>query len=332
MSLNLLIYHPVKLPVTHYGGTERVLAWLAEALSKKGHKVTVFAARGSTLPEPLHVITDPEHLLNRIREFDVVHSFTKLPDHWDSVTGGRLMFTIHGNGQLGERFHKNTVFLSRNHALRHGAQAFVYNGLNPDELDFSDSNRPDRFLFLSKTSLKTKNLRGAMFLAGKYGQNLWIAGGERPIRSRLSVFGKRLLGKDWRWIGSVDQKQKAEFLRNGKALMFPLLWNEPFGLVVVESLMSGTPVLANPHGAMPEILSFAPACLMNSEADWGRALTGDLELPSPRACRDWAVSMFHMDKMAENYLYLYERVVMGESLNPVEPETRVLAGDLEGAC
>jgi glycosyltransferase involved in cell wall biosynthesis len=326
--LRILIYHPVRLPVSHYGGTERVLLWLAKTLAKFGHRVAVFAAPGSSLPDPIECIVDPNELAQRINNFDLIHSFTKLPPEWEEKTEGRLVFTIHGNGQAGERFHRNTVFLSRNHAKRHGASVFVYNGIDPDELIFRDSPRADRFLFLSKTSLRTKNLKGAMALAERYHQNLWIAGGERPFSARVKTAWKQATGADWRWVGSIDQKQKAGFLVEGKALVFPLLWNEPFGLVMVEALASGTPVLANPHGSVPEVLAFAPECVLHSEEEWKNALTGGLELPSPKRCREWALSAFHQEVMTRKYLELYERVASGEPLSDTEPVTRVLAEEI----
>jgi len=326
--LKILIYHPVRLPVSHYGGTERALMWLAESLVKAGHHVAIHAAPGSTLPDPMECIVDEGQLKKRIHEFDLVHSFSKLPSEWEERTQGRILFTIQGNGQAGERFHPNTVFVSRNHAERHGSSVFVYNGLNPDELRYSDSKRPDRFLFLSKTSLKTKNLRGAMELASRFRQNLWIAGGERPVSARVRVALKRLAGADWKWFGSVDQKQKADFLIEGKAMVFPLLWNEPFGIVMPEALASGTPVLANPHGSVPEVLAFAPECVLHSDEEWKNALTGGIKLPSPGRCRDWALSEFHQDVMTRNYLALYEKVASGQRLSGVEPVTRVLAEEI----
>jgi len=326
--MNVLIFHPVLLPVSHYGGTERALMWLAESLVKFGHRVTVYAAPGSKLPAPMNCIVDEEELKKRISNFDLVHSFTPLSKEWEERAQGRLLFTIQGNGQRGERFHRNTIFVSRNHAERHGATAFVYNGLNPDELKFSDAPRKDRYLFLSKTSLRTKNLAGAIRMADKFKKNLWIAGGERPYGGRIRVAVKRLLGSDWKWVGSVNQAEKADFLLEGRALVFPLLWNEPFGIVMPEALVSGTPVLAHPYGSVPEVLSFAPHCLMRSEEDWRRAMMGEIPLPSPRECRDWAVSMFHQNQMAKRYVEYYEQVAAGKFLNEVEPVTRVLAEEV----
>ena len=148
--MNILIHHPVKLPVFQYGGTERVVMWLCQTLHKMGHKVAVHAAPGSFMPDGIECLTDSVEVLKRAKEWDVCHGFTKpSPEMYDAF-GNKVLVTIQGNGQLGERFHKNTVFVSRNHAERHGAKVFVYNGLDPAELKFNDQARSNRFLFLSK--------------------------------------------------------------------------------------------------------------------------------------------------------------------------------------
>jgi glycosyltransferase involved in cell wall biosynthesis len=326
--MKVLIYHPVRLPVLQYGGTERVLLWLAKSLQHLGHQVSVFAAPGSSLSNGIDCITDPEVLLKKANGFDIIHGFTRFDPRIEEAVDGRVLFTVHGNGQKGERFHPNTVFLSRDHAKRHGATAFVYNGLDPNELKFSDGPRADRFLFLSKTSWKVKNLKGAVHYANTHKQNLWIAGGERPYSLRAFTALKRMFGADWSWKGSVDQEEKAKFLISGKAMLFPLLWNEPFGLVMVESLMSGTPVLAHPYGSVPEILEFAPQCLMKSDEDWKSAMTGERELPNARLCRDWACSKFDQITMAKKYVELYEQVASGKKLHAYEPVTKVEAREI----
>jgi glycosyltransferase involved in cell wall biosynthesis len=327
--MKLLIFHPVKLPVLQYGGTERVVMWLAKTLAKMGHEITVFAAPGSTMPPGIECLTDREVLKKRARDFDVLHGFSRIDSEIENESQGRVLITVQGNGQMGETFHRNTVFVSRNHAERHGAQAFVYNGLDPDELLYSDKIRPNRYLFLSKTSWRVKNLKGAARYASEANQNLWIAGGESPYSVRAKCALNKAIGRDWKWVGSVNQEQKAKFLVEGKAMLFPLLWNEPFGIVMTESLVSGTPVFAHPYGSVPEVLEFAPECLLKTDEDWIRAVTGGVPLPSPKQCRDWVLSRFDQVTMAKAYVSLYEKVASGQALNPDEPKTLVTAEEIE---
>jgi glycosyltransferase involved in cell wall biosynthesis len=328
--MKIVIYHPVVLPVLHYGGTERVLMWLVEALTQLGHQVSVFAAPGSRMPEGVECITDRSELIKKAQEFDIFHAFTKTEQFWMDLFEGRYLVTVHGNGQSGESFHPNTVFVSRNHAARHGATAFVYNGLDLNDFKAPPLPRSDHYVFLTKTTWRVKNLKGAIRLASKWKQNLWVAGGSGPIWLKIWVQLKKLFGQDWKWVGSVDQKSKAEFLEGAKAMIFPLLWNEPFGIVITESLACGTPVLAHPYGSVPELLEFAPQCLMKNEEDWKKALTGEIQLPSPEECRAWVEKHFTKEKMAENYLRLYELVKMGKPLNAEVPVTKVLAEDIDG--
>jgi glycosyltransferase involved in cell wall biosynthesis len=323
--MKILIYHPVQLPVLQYGGTERVVMWLAQTLNHLGHQITVFAAPGSSMPVGIECLTNEVELLRRAPEFDVLHGFSKPSVEMYAAFKEKVLVTIQGNGQMGEKFHRNTVFVSRNHAERHGATEFVYNGLDPDELLYSERPRPNRFLFISKTSWKVKNLKGAARYARQFKQNLWIAGGDRPYSIRAMTAVQKVLGHDWNWLGSVNQEQKAKFLIEGKAFLFPLLWNEPFGIVMTESLVSGTPVFAHPYGSVPEVLEFAPQCLMRSDDDWKRAMTGKIQAPSAKECRDWVLAHFDQVAMAKKYLGLYERVANGQVLHAIEPETKVTA-------
>lgn len=280
------------------------------------------------MPEGIGCLTDSTQLLKKANDFDIIHGFTQFGSDLEEAAQGKVLFTIQGNGQTGERFHPNSVFVSRNHAERHGASAFVYNGLDPDELLFNEKPRPNRFLFLSKTSWSVKNLKGAVRYSRRHKQNLWIAGGDQPFGIKAFARAKRFFGSDWNWVGSVDQQEKARFLLEGKAMLFPILWNEPFGIVMTESLVSGTPVFAHPHGSVAEVLEFAPQCLMRSEDDWKSAMRGERELPSAKMCRDWVNSKFEQIAMAKKYLELYEHVASGKKIHERSPITVVGAREI----
>ncbi len=320
-GMRILIHHLVRLPATHYGGTERVILWLARGLQEMGHSVGIIAAPGSGRIENIEVFQGEEHFISSgaAERFDVTHFFTTPPPHWSSKAP--VIATIEGNGKPGEKFHVNSVFVSKDHARRHGSDQVVYNGLDPDELSFSDQPRPDRFLFLSRTDWRVKNVRGAIRYAAYSKQNLWVAGGDGPFLPKMGVRLRKLFGSDWKWVGSVDQKQKADFLLQGKAMLFPVLWNEPFGLVMTEALVSGTPVFGPNYGSVPEVIGFAKQCVMQSDQDWVSALRGEIELPKARECRDWAVSQFHYKDMTKRYLDLYEKVLNGKNLNRTAPQT-----------
>ena len=218
---------------------------------------------------------------------------------------------IGGNGKPGERFARNTIFVSHNHAQRHGAQCFVHNGIDPDEYVF-DSRKQSSLLFLAKASWRVKNVRGAMRIARAAGRPLDIVGGSR-------WWCPRWRGVSWR--GMLGGERKARYLAQSSGLLFPVLWHEPFGLAVIEALVSGTPVLASPWGSLPELIDPAVGRLCHTEQEFIDAVPSLGEF-APARCREWVLEQFTHQKMASGYLRLYERVLNREWLNAQEPVTQ----------
>ena len=133
-----------------------------------------------------------------------------------------------------------------------------------------------------------------------------------------------------RWEGAVSGMRKAELLADASALIFPVTWPEPFGLVVVEALMSGTPVIATRIGSLPELVNDRVGRLLDvptssdAELHWVEQLRGlcspGRTLPwQPEECRRWAELNFHYLKMAEGYETAYRRVIRGEYLHGRAP-------------
>lgn len=315
--MKIVLFHPVRLPPRDYGGVERVVLWLAEGLRDHGHDVSVAALEGSELPPGVQLLPispeDPsdQSFLSRIPAgTDVVH-FQAPPaaETWEKLPCAGLL-TVHGNGKPGERFPKNTVFLTADHARRHGRRSFVWNGINPDEYRFGGARGGEaRPLFLSKTSWRVKNLRGAMQLTEKAGERLTVAGGHRPLGLRL-----RALWKHHDWRGPVAGERKAELLARASCLVFPVQWPEPFGLVMIEALVSGTPVIASAMGSVPEVLT--PECgraiALDAEAEWIEAIRSARTRFDPEACRQRVLQNFTHRHMAENYLRMYQLAAQGE--------------------
>src|SRR5205823_6365274 len=132
----------------------------------------------------------------------------------------------------------------------------VYNGIDPSEYVFNPGKRDPSYLFFSKTNWSVKNLKGARQLCRKASVPLWISGENRPTRSRSWITLKRKLGFDREtWIGPMAGEKNAQVLSRSRALLFPVSWPEPFGLVIAEALISGTPVLATPRGSIPELVT-----------------------------------------------------------------------------
>lgn len=309
------------LPAIRYGGTERVVWSLARELVRAGHRVTLLALPGTVCDFARVAVRDSLRPLARqiaALGADIVHFhegrglFTP-EEH--AAMGVPAVTTVHGNvsGEVGE----NAIFLSRNHARRHGVQTYVYNGLDWDEYDAPDLGgyaARRYFHFLAKAAWRLKNVQGAIeTVRGLPDGQLRVLGG-----TRLNLkMGFRLtldLPPRVRFYGMVDQQQKCLHLRNSRGLLFPVKWHEPFGLAVTESLWFGGPAFCTPYGSLPELVIPEVGALSASASELRErmALWGDY---SPRICHEYARDRFNSRLMAERYLDCYERVLNGETLN-----------------
>jgi hypothetical protein len=307
-GVKIALIHDAVLPVKKYGGTERVVWWLGKALALSGVDVSLVCSPGSECNWAKLVHPDFNRPLEpQLPGIDLLHYFNT-PN--ETPTKPHVV-TIGGNGKPGEAFLKNTVFVSRNHARRHGASCFVYNGVDPADYFYSEK-KDGSLLFLAKAAWRVKNVGGAIRIARKAHRDLNILG------------GKRWFLNDWRgvhWRGMIGGQEKAEYLARSSALLFPVLWNEPFGLAVVEALVSGTPVFATRWGSLPELIGPGVGRVCENDSEFLYALAC-LDSFRSKDCRDWAVEKFSHLKMAEKYLLLYEKVLNGESLNASIPVTQ----------
>jgi len=301
--------------------------WLAKGLVERGHQVLMAALPGSR-PPPGCRLVEIEKRTRTLEEYsrlmpeslDIVHFMGGISRETLQELPVPALLTMHGNAGPGEIFPRNTVFVSRDHARRHGSDQFVYNGIDPSEFLFEPDSKEDWNLFLSKTSWRIKNLRGAIRYTRKAGTRLRIAGGYRPVWMRLQSWIHPRLS----WEGPVSGSRKARLLSRAKALVFPVTWEEPFGLVVAEALISGTPVLATPRGSLPELISDEVGALLKSDEEWIEVLRQDSYSWDPAACRDRAMRKFHYARMAECYEEVYGKILAEGVLNPGNPIGRPL--------
>ena len=313
--MHVLLVNHAPIPVFAYGGTERVIWDLAKSLVEKGHQVSFLVPKGSTCPFARVMDLNPDLTLQQQipTDVDVVH-FQFNPG-LDFDCGKPWLMTQHGNSNIGEPLPLNTVFVSGNHAMRHGAQSFIDNGLDwraygPVDLQSERSH----FHFLGKAMWRVKNVQGAIDISKKAHVPLVVMGG-----TRLNI--KRGFRFTWsrsiQFLGMVGGETKFETLRHSRGLIFPVRWHEPFGLAVIESLYFGCPVFATPYGALPEIVT--PECGVLS--DKLSVLSDAVSHPTfdRRACHARAVDFFNADRMTDGYVLAYEKVMAGEVLNAMPP-------------
>ena len=304
--MHIALFTHSRVPVRGYGGTQRVVVWLARGLAALGHRVTLLAAAGSRLPEADLVELDPAQLrrpgfdLTRFlpRSIDLLHAHAPVTTSSETPS----VFTLHGNRRPGSTVAPNTIFLSADHARRHGGTAFVYNGVDPSEFTLRPA-KADYDLFLGRLH-RIKGYRWAVAGAKRAGRRLIVAGGWRPsLRRRL------------RYVGSVDGPRKADLLAGAACLWMPALWDEPFGLTLIEAMMSGTPVLGTRRGALPEIVTDDVGALGDTLDDLVQ-LRADIERSHPEACRARAERWFSHTRMAQEYVRMYQRYLAEGQLPP----------------
>lgn len=306
------MYHPAQLPPTEYGGTERVVAWLARGLMELGHEVTLISGRGTKVSGARLVEVEtsgterPEFDLRRLLPpgLDILHASAPVRRDPDLP----WVYLLHGNTSAGTQRPANTIYLSADHARRHGAVAYVHNGLDPTELLYRTS-KVDYDLFLGRLH----SIKGWQ----------WAVEGCRQARRRLIVAGgwRPSLRPGLRFVGKVGGKRKAELLAGARVLWMPALWDEPFGLTLIEALASGTPVLGTRRGALPEIVTPEVGRLGDSVEELVAALPA-LATIDPAACRARVERHFHYRVMAAGHL----RMIRGFLRDGVLPAGRLLDG------
>ncbi len=306
-----------KIPASNYGGTERVIWGLAYELSRLGHQVIFMVPEGSTCSFAEIIFYNPEVDLIRLipKDTDFIH-FNFVPDF---ISDTPNLITMHGNPGKGKNLPLNTVFVSENHARRHGAEAFVHNGLLWEEYEKIDLNKNRTYFhFLGKASWKVKNVAGAAEIAVKAKQKLKVLGGNRWKLSMLKRNPYYLLHTNLEFLGMVDDQTKMKVMQESKGLIFPILWDEPFGLAIIESLYAGCPVFGTKRGSLPELINEEVGFLSDSIDELSQAVIE--KKFNSEICHMYANENFNSRKMTEKYLYYYNEILNGRDINSQVPK------------
>jgi glycosyltransferase involved in cell wall biosynthesis len=333
-----------RVPPARYGGTERLIATLTDELVRRGHDVTLFAAGGSqtaarlvpVVPEPAWQRQPPyEHpgylwtvelgaVMRQLDHFDVLHShleFFGFPLARQS--GGRVLSTMHGRQDLPEaqllyQEYADVPVVSVSNAQRDPVPtanwiATIYNGI--DLAEFTFNKERGRYLaFLGRISPE-KGLDTAIRVAVRTHQPLKIAA-RLPIdlhnadarRDREYYHNQILpLARETQveFIGEIGGSQRNELLRNAAALLFPVRWPEPFGLVMAEALACGTPVLGLRHGSVPEVIEDGVTGFVRDTEDELVEAVSRLHEIDRNRCRAEAERRFSAAVLAEAYERVY---------------------------
>jgi glycosyltransferase involved in cell wall biosynthesis len=313
--MNILIFNHAILPVSKYGGTERIVWWLGKELSRQGHGVTFLAKAGTKSDFAKVLIYNPAVSINQqIPDYiDVVHL-----DHQPSEPISKPYITmISGNINDFQELDRNTVFVSKNHANRFQSEAFVYNGLDLSDYDKPTfSQKRGHLHFLAKAAWRVKNIKGAIAIARKGKQKLVVLGG-----TRLNIkMGFRFTPyPNIQFYGMLGGEKKNQLLNASKALLFPVLWHEPFGIALIESLYMGAAVLGTPYGSLPELIIPEVGFLSNKQSELVNQISHIADYDN-RKCHEYVADSFTIRQTAEGYLRYYEVVLNKQNINKTSPK------------
>jgi glycosyltransferase involved in cell wall biosynthesis len=339
------------VPPKLYGGTERVVSYLTEELVRLGHEVTLFATGDSRTAARLHAVTprglrmdpachDPiahhvakvDDVLERADEIDVVHFHIDYL-HFPAVraAGLKAVTTLHGRLDIPDlaplyRRYRDLPLVSISDDQRRPIPwanwaATVHHGL-PPELLAPGTGRGGYLAFLGRISPEKRPER-AIRIAQRAGLPLRIAAKvEKLDMAYFEAVVKPLLsGPGVEFVGEIGERDKAAFLGDAAALLFPIDWPEPFGLVMIESMACGTPVVAYRCGSVPEIIDPGVTGWIVDNEDQAAATLASLGGFDRAACRKRFEQRFTVERMARDYVRVYRRLAAGGSL----PEMRANA-------
>ena len=316
--MHVLIVYPGVIPVFWYGGTGRDIWYEGREMVKMGHRVTYLVGAGSTCDfAAVRRIDQGKPYNDQVPdEVDVVHFHFRPGEEIRKP----YMVTIHGNSRDAEVFDFNTVFVSRDHARRHGSEMFVYNGMDWDDYGrVCLESRRDYFHFLGKAGWRVKNLRGAIRVVSRAGEKMVVLGGSR-LNLRMGFHFTARTNISFK--GFVGGEEKFNIMNSSKGLIFPVLWEEPMGLAIIESLYFGCPVFGTPYGSLPEIVQTDVGFLSNSAAALTEAIR-EAGQYSRKRCHEYAIEQFSARRMTAEYIRLFEKVLNGGTLNPYRPEVKI---------
>ena len=329
-------WYPV--PPAGYGGIELVVALLADGLVARGHDVALYAARGSvtdaelvapsTPPPDPSALGDPwyetQHALAAYlddRPVDVVHDHSGIVGPALGAVHGRapVVHTLHGPWTDASRalyglLQTRVALVAISDAQRRGNPAVGYAGVVHNGIDLAayplQTVKRDHLVFVGRANAD-KNPVGAIEVARRTGRPLtMIVKREEPAEQAYwAEHVAPLLGGDIDVRHQVSHEEKVQVVSTAHAMVFPIQWEEPFGLVITEAMACGTPVITTPRGAAVELVDHGTTGFLCTTVDEMAAAVGDAGTISPEECRRWVAAHFSADSMVAGYERIYERQV-----------------------
>ena len=324
------------VPPSSYGGIEQVVNLLAIGFQAHGHEVLLFTTGNATCPVPRrwvlpqgqggrigHVVPEMRHVMHAYREvekFDIVHDHTIAgPVYAERFPHCRVVTTMHNLvdddlEDIYRRISKRVAIIAISKSQAESSPgidlaATIHHGVDPATFPYR-CWKGHYCLFLGRID-PDKGAREAIEAARRAGARLILAGKMRSPKE-LEYFHQEvepLLGESVLYVGEVDHARKLELLAGARCLLFPIRWPEPFGLVMIEAMACGTPVLAFAEGSVPEVVEHGRTGFVCDDAvGMAQAILSVDELDS-NACRRAVEGHFSAERMVADHLELYEKLL-----------------------
>ena len=331
------------VPPKLYGGTERVVSWLTEELVRLGHEVTLFASGDSLTTARLvpackkalrldskcvdqlaHHVIMLDEVFSEKENFDIIHfhvDYLHFPYSRRQQTAH--VTTLHGRLDLPDlqplyRHFRDIPVISISDAQRKPLpwanwQGTIHHGLPRDSFSLG-GGKGGYLAFLGRTSPE-KGLDQAIEIAKRSEMPLKIAAKiDRVDVEYFETVIKPLLDHPLiEFIGEIGFPEKSVFLGNAAGLLFPINWREPFGLVMIEAMACGTPVIAYPLGSVPEVMQERVTGFIVPDLERAVKAVKRLGEIDRRKCRRYFEQHFNAERMAQDYLNIYQRLVRRQS-------------------
>jgi glycosyltransferase involved in cell wall biosynthesis len=329
-----------RVPPFRYGGIELIVSLLTDELVRRGHEVTLFASGDSITKADLKSVhnqalrldqTIKEHslyeqmmlssLYQQADQFDIIHSHVgcaALP--YSGFVKTPTVHTTHGiftpdNEKIFRQF-SGQPYTSISEAQREPRLGLnyihtVYNGIDPEVYPFQETpTQPPYLAFVGRLSPE-KGPEGAIKIARATGLPLKMAGKVDVVdQEYYNETLKPLIDSEQiQYLGEVSHEEKVQLLRNATVTLFPITWREPFGLVMIESMATGTPVVGMALGAVPEVIAHGKTGFVcHTLEEMSEAVPEAMKLDR-QTCRDYVLSRFSVATMVNEYEQAYQMVL-----------------------
>ena len=301
-------------PAPAEGGAPQSLASLVKQQRAVGHTVWV-ATTGEAAEERALQLGSTQNAGDALlqaahsREVEVIHfhAHAEALQHWVLDAGIAMVSHVRGVRTDQRPTAVNSVFVSQRHADTHGGGVYVYNGIDVASVPYCDHASGD-LVFLGKVKRSKKGAGTAIAVAKEKRRRLWLVGGRKMnIPATWLPFSRFV-----KIAGVLGMEEKLKIVGNSAALLFPIQWDEPFGLVLIEAMACGTPVIAYDRGAVREIVQDGKTGFVVSSFEEMCSAVDRIGEIDRGDCRRHVIEHFSIERTAREVMGFYERAISGD--------------------